>query len=88
MIRYEVVYACNGIMTNMYEILVWWNKNKVGCIYYLEDQLKSSVEADFDEWRHYRNFKDEVGSIHDNTLEIAQQVILEYHLLETDSINM
>jgi len=88
MIRYEIICKSEELTTSMYEILVWYNNEKVGCIYYLEDQLKATETAEFDEWRHLWMHRDQIKHIYTNKLAIAQQVILEYYLLETESIIM
>lgn len=80
MISYKVEYSCVGYTTSYYEIHMLFNDIIVGCIYYIEDSLKScNPEVQFDKWHKYKKYENQISTI--NPLKVAQDALLEHYLL-------
>lgn len=81
MISYKIEYSCSGYLTELYEIHVLFNDVKIGCIFYLEDSLKSSFpEVHFDKWSNYKQYENQMPNI--DPFKIAQEIIMEHFLLQ------
>jgi hypothetical protein len=84
MLEYKIESSCYGYTGSYLEIHVLFNSVIVGCIYYIEDSLRSSKpDVSFDKWRKYEQYKNQIPKI--DALKVAQEAILEHYLL-TDSI--
>lgn len=81
MLTYETFYCSGWMGDDCYEIYLKYNNTTIGCIYHYTDKIKGKYtpEIHFDKWLKYEKFKSEIPTI--NPKELAEQAILEYHLL-------
>lgn len=80
MLTFKIDYMCEGYTGSYCDILILFNGVTIGCIYYVEDPLKSSKpDVSFDKWRKYEQYKHVIPNI--DYLKVAQETILEYYLL-------
>lgn len=81
MLTYDTYYCSSWMGDDYYELRLKWNNEIIGCIYHYTNTLagKHTPEIHFDKWRHYKDHEKELPTFCPK--ELAEQAILEYHLL-------